>query len=405
MGRAGPEGREGRRPLRRLRFADRHGPAHRHRRALTLCGPGRRRRGHDLGEGDDGPHAARDLPLRRDRQVAVLAGARRRHQGVAGTLPERPHGEVRALLVSLRVLACAVFAVLASAAPAQAQLETAPTVIPFEDGQTPPIRSGAGEVLGSDCGDRTVASGGWNGGTYLVLGCPFTFLSFSEPQAMVEFFVRMPAGETWVFRACAGQQCSIASQQVVGNGGVDAGGPGRPRRQRDDPAGRARDPVERRPARPRRRGVLAGAPARHGDLRVDPVRRRRAGDVRAVLQRRGAGGVRVLARRRGVRALLDPVHGDGARGWRAHAGGDVRRRLRCRRPHAGAGHVQRRGVRHRRRRPPGRVRQLPDRRQQRPGRRRRRRRRQRLRTTPGRQRRHRSRASTPSSARSPARCS
>ena len=120
--------------------------------------------------------------------------------------------------MSLRVLACAVFAVLASAAPAQAQLETPPTVIPFEDGHTPPIRSGAGEVLASDCGDRTVASGGWNGGTYLILGCPFTFLSFSEPQAMVEFYVRMPAGETWVFRACAGQQCSIASQQVVGTG-------------------------------------------------------------------------------------------------------------------------------------------------------------------------------------------
>ncbi len=120
--------------------------------------------------------------------------------------------------MSLRVFACAVFAVLASATPAQAQLETPPTVIPFEDGHTPPIRSGAGEVLASDCGDRTVTSGGWNGGTYLVLGCPFTFLSFSEPQAMVEFYVRMPAGETWVFRACAGEQCSIASQQVVGTG-------------------------------------------------------------------------------------------------------------------------------------------------------------------------------------------
>lgn len=120
--------------------------------------------------------------------------------------------------MSLRVLACAVFAVLASAAPAQAQLETAPTVIPFQDGHTPPVRSGPGSVLPSDCGDRTVASGGRDGGTYLVLGCPFTFLSFSEPQAMVEFFVRMPAGETWVFRACAAEQCSIASQQVVGNG-------------------------------------------------------------------------------------------------------------------------------------------------------------------------------------------
>ena len=32
------------------------------------------------------------LPLRRDRQVPVLAGARRRHQGVTGTLSERPHG-------------------------------------------------------------------------------------------------------------------------------------------------------------------------------------------------------------------------------------------------------------------------------------------------------------------------
>ena len=167
-----PKGGESGRPLRRLRFADRHGPAHRHRRALTLCGPRRQRRRHDLGEGDDGPQRHRDLPLRRDRQVPVLAGARRRHQGVARTLSERPHGEVRALLVRLRVLVCAVFAVLASAAPAQAQLETPPTVIPFQDGHTPPVRSGAGAVLATDCGDRTVASGGWDGGTYLVLGVP-----------------------------------------------------------------------------------------------------------------------------------------------------------------------------------------------------------------------------------------
>ncbi len=193
--------------------------------------------------------------------------------------------------MSLRVLVCAVFAVLASAAPAQAQLETAPTVIPFEDGHTPPIRSGAGEVLGSDCGDRTVASGGWNGGTYLILGCPFTFLSFSEPQAMVEFFVRMPAGETWVFRACAGQQCSIASQQVVGTGAwtpvVLA-----------DPGGNAtiRQVV--------RETLTSGGPLDLDDVAFSSVRqpgtaisgstavrRRRAGDVRAVLQRRGAGGV------------------------------------------------------------------------------------------------------------------
>jgi hypothetical protein len=117
--------------------------------------------------------------------------------------------------VSLRVLVCAVFAVLASAAPAQAQLETPPTVINFINGQT---RAGAGEVLSTDCGDRGVAGGGWDGGAHMVLGCPFTFLSFTQPQAMVEFFVRMQAGETWVFRACAGQQCSIASQQVVGTG-------------------------------------------------------------------------------------------------------------------------------------------------------------------------------------------
>ena len=317
--------------LRRLRFADAQSPSDRHRRTFTLPGPDRERRSHDLGQGDNGSRRHGDLPLRRDRQVPVLAGARGRHQSVTGTLSERPDGEVRALLVSLRVLVCAVFAVLASAAPAQAQLETAPTVIPFQDGHTPPVRSGPGQVLPSDCGDRTVASGGRDGGTYLVLGCPFTFLSFSEPQAMVEFFVRMPAGETWVFRACAAEQCSIASQQVVGNGAwtpvvlADPGGTATIREVERDTltSGGPLDLDEWR---------SPGPPARHGDLRVDPVRRRRAGDVRPVLQRRGAGGVLVLARRRRVRALLDPVHGDGARGRRAHAGRDLDRRLWCRRP-------------------------------------------------------------------------
>ena len=126
----------------------------------------------------------------------------------------------------LRVLACAVFAVLASAAPAQAQLETPPTEIRFEDGRT---GSGVGQVLSTECGDRSVASGGWNGGTYLVLACPFKFLSFSEPQSMVEFFVRVPAGQAATFQACDPQQCSGVAQTVSGDGGwkpviLDTGG-------------------------------------------------------------------------------------------------------------------------------------------------------------------------------------
>jgi hypothetical protein len=128
--------------------------------------------------------------------------------------------------VSLRVLVCALFAVLASAAPAQAQLETPPTEIRFEDGRT---ASGAGQVLTTEC-DRIVASGGWNGGTYLVLGCPSSrFLSFSEPQSMVEFFVRVPVDQTATFQACDPQQCSGVTQTVSGDGGwkpviLDAGG-------------------------------------------------------------------------------------------------------------------------------------------------------------------------------------
>ncbi len=122
--------------------------------------------------------------------------------------------------MTFRAVALAVFAVLAVAAPAQAQLETPPTVIDFEDGQTPPVRSGDGEVLDSgECGDELFA-GGWNRGTYVRLGCPFNFISFTAPQAMVEFFVRVPAGVTMTFRACDPQACSavIAERRVTGTG-------------------------------------------------------------------------------------------------------------------------------------------------------------------------------------------
>ena len=118
----------------------------------------------------------------------------------------------------LRAAALAVFSLLAAAAPAQAQLETPPTVIPFEDGHTPPVRNGPGQVEPTDCSDRTVASGGRDGGTYMVLGCPFTFLNFFSPQATVEFFVRIPAGESATFRACDPQTCSGAPQSVTGDG-------------------------------------------------------------------------------------------------------------------------------------------------------------------------------------------
>ena len=284
-------------------------------------------------------------------KIPVLAGARRRHQSSPGTLSERADGEVRELLVSLRVLACAVFAVLASAAPAQAQLETAPTVIPFEDGHTPPVRSGAGAVLRSDCGDRTVASGGRDGGTYLVLGCPFTFLSFSEPQAMVEFFVRMPAGETWVFRACA----AAAVLDRVPAGGrqrrVDAGGPGRPRRQRDDPQV-VRETLTS--GGPLELDDVAFSPVRQPGTAisgVDPVRRGRAGDYDLL-----SSGVAPTA----FACSLDgaafapcstPYTATGTRGRCAHAGRDVRSTRMAPATHAGSGRVQRGVVRHRRRRP------------------------------------------------------
>jgi hypothetical protein len=111
-----------------------------------------------------------------------------------------------------------VFAVLAVAAPAQAQLEPPPTVISFEDGQPPPVRSGDGELPATDCGDE-ILSGGWNDGTYVELGCAFSrFLSFSSPQAIVEFFVRVPADTTETFRACDPQQCTGVSQTVAGDG-------------------------------------------------------------------------------------------------------------------------------------------------------------------------------------------
>lgn len=122
----------------------------------------------------------------------------------------------------LRAVALAVFAVLAVAAPAQAQTTPPPTVIDFEDGQTTPIENGDGRLSPSgECSDQPIRGGGWNNGTYLRLCGLSFFLSFRAPQAMVEFFVRLPAGEFATFSACSNaQECfpPVAAQSVTGTG-------------------------------------------------------------------------------------------------------------------------------------------------------------------------------------------
>jgi Thrombospondin type 3 repeat len=117
----------------------------------------------------------------------------------------------------VKVLAVLI-ATLAFAAPASA-LEPPPHVIKFAAGQLAPITQDGAHVFG-ECTSPTVATGGWDGGAYLDLTCGDPFISFDQPQAMVELFVRSPHGNTVTFRACPGGEssCTIATQTVTGSG-------------------------------------------------------------------------------------------------------------------------------------------------------------------------------------------
>ena len=119
--------------------------------------------------------------------------------------------------MSLRAVVVAVFAVLATAAPAQAQLETPPKLIVFTVGQDIPVTE-QGARITSDCTNQIVPSGGWDGSAYYHIPCSTPHMSFDERQAMVEFFVRLAPGTRFTFLACQGESCDIAAQTVTGTG-------------------------------------------------------------------------------------------------------------------------------------------------------------------------------------------
>lgn len=103
------------------------------------------------------------------------------------------------------------------AAPAAAQ---SPTVIEFTPGTYESINERGVNISSGECGTVTVADrGGWNGGPYLQMPCGLPRFEFEQPQASVEFFVRLEPGSHASFFGCPDPQpCSIA-QTVTGTGG------------------------------------------------------------------------------------------------------------------------------------------------------------------------------------------
>jgi hypothetical protein len=111
-------------------------------------------------------------------------------------------------------LALALFAFLLVAAPASAQ---SPSVVTFANSSPAPYTE-AGATFDGECGADRLAAGGRDGGPHLYLECGFLTLSFSQPQALVELFVRLPAGDAATFSACDLQLCDLAIQRVTGGG-------------------------------------------------------------------------------------------------------------------------------------------------------------------------------------------
>ncbi len=115
-------------------------------------------------------------------------------------------------------LALAVLAgLLLFAAPASAQ-SPAPSVVTFANTfpMSPFTESGA--TFDGECGVDRIAKGGRDDGPHLYLECGFPTITFQQPQALVELFVRMPAGDTAFFSACGSEACDLALQQVNSTG-------------------------------------------------------------------------------------------------------------------------------------------------------------------------------------------
>jgi hypothetical protein len=92
--------------------------------------------------------------------------------------------------------------VVALAAPAQAA-SPGPTIRPFDDQQVGESMTGVypgsdirfAPAGNNDCSEGVAASGGNFGPRYLAGGCPAEIhINFTQPQAIVEFFYRVPAG-------------------------------------------------------------------------------------------------------------------------------------------------------------------------------------------------------------------
>lgn len=114
-----------------------------------------------------------------------------------------------------RVLLLAALALGVSAAPAAAQ---SPYVVKFKPGQVTPVEEGGAYIRGEYPQVEVVGQGGWDGGAYLPMPYGYPYMEFKTPQAMVEFFVRTPAGNTTTFRACAFEAECVAEQTVKGTG-------------------------------------------------------------------------------------------------------------------------------------------------------------------------------------------
>lgn len=114
----------------------------------------------------------------------------------------------------MRVAALALLLAVAWAAPAAAQ---SPTVVKFKPGQASPLAE-AGATIRSHCPQDVIEKGGWDGGAYMPMTCGGLIMSFEKPQAMVGFFIRVPAGSAVSLRAC-GIDDRCRAQPVTGTGG------------------------------------------------------------------------------------------------------------------------------------------------------------------------------------------
>lgn len=108
------------------------------------------------------------------------------------------------------VLVAVLLGVFATPAAAQS-----PYVVKFKAGQTTAFEEG-GAYISSECGGTAEASGGWDGGPFMPAKCGYPYFQFQQPQAIVELFVRVPAGGGATFEACPSEGPCVATQIVKG---------------------------------------------------------------------------------------------------------------------------------------------------------------------------------------------